>query len=259
MLIDTHAHLTDPGYGEAREIIDNMQNDNLDKIITVAYDVASSYKCVEIAKNNPNIYATVGVHPSDACRMEQGFDPIPALSKLVSHPKVVALGEIGLDYHYDDDKDVQKHWLDAQLSLLGSTDLPVSFHIRDAYEDTFDIVKAHKTDIKNGGVLHCYSGSYEYAKQYLDMGFYVSFSGSITFKNSVRAPEIVRKLPKDRLLIETDCPYLTPVPFRGKRNEPKYVTYQAQKIAEILGMGYKEAEELTRQNAYTLFKKMKRD
>lgn len=257
MLIDTHAHLTDARFDDVNEIISNMKKDNLDKIITVAYDVESSKKCVELAQNNPDIYATVGIHPSDACKINDSLSALETIEKLTSHPKVVALGEIGLDYHYDDDKDTQKYFLDAQLSLLGKTDLPVSFHIRDAYEDTFDIVKAHKENIKNGGVLHCYSGSYEYAKQYLDMGFYVSFSGSITFKNSVRAPEIIKKLPKDRILIETDCPYLTPVPHRGKRNEPKYVVYQAQKIAEILGLSYKETQELTLNNAYALFSKMR--
>lgn len=258
MLIDTHAHLTDARYEDLDQIIANMKNDNLDKIITVAYDIESSKRCVEIAQKYKDIYATVGVHPSDACRLID-IAKLDEIEKLTKHEKVVAYGEIGLDYHYDDDKNEQKKWFDAQLSLLGKTDLPVSLHIRDAYEDTFDIIKAHKADIKNGGVLHCYSGSYEYAKQYLDLGFYVSFSGSITFKNSVRAPEIIKKLPLDRLLIETDCPYLTPVPFRGKRNEPKFVTYQSQKIAEILGLEYKKTEEILRDNAYTLFKKMKQN
>lgn len=258
MLIDTHAHLTDPHFNGGKEIISNMSSDGLERIITVAYDLDSSYQCALIAENNESVYATVGVHPSDACRMPVGFDPIDQLRALCRHEKVVALGEIGLDYHYGDDKDVQKYWLCRQLELLGETDLPVSFHVRDSYEDMLNIVKANRANIKNSGVMHCFSGSKETAKIYVDMGFYISFSGSITFKNNAKAVDIIKSVPLDRILIETDSPYLTPVPFRGQVNTPAYVKYQAQKIAEVLSRDYDEIVDITTANAYALFKKMKR-
>ncbi len=255
MLIDTHCHLTDERYDGGKEIVARMQEDGLEKLITVAYDLPSSYRCVQIAEQNENVYATVGVHPSDSCRLSD--DPCNELLALCSHPKVVAYGEIGLDYHYGDDKQIQKKWLDKQLSLVGKSALPVSFHIREAYQDTFDLVKAHKADIQNGGVLHCYSGSYEYAKPYLDMGFYVSFSGVITFKNAGRLLDVVRALPLDRILIETDSPYMTPVPHRGKLNQPAFVKYQAEKIAELVGKTTEEIEAITTRNAYNAFPKLK--
>ena len=258
MLIDTHCHLTDPRYNGGQEIIDNMESDGLEKIITVAYDIPSSFACADIADKNANVYATAGVHPSDACRMEKGYDPIQDLRLALKREKVVALGEIGLDYHFGDDKDIQKHWLCRQLEVLAETNLPVSFHVRDSYEDMLSIVKQNKTNIKNGGVMHCFSGSYETAKIYVDMGFYISFAGPITFKNNNKAEQIIKNLPLERILIETDSPYLTPVPYRGQLNRPAYVKYQAQKIADVVGKDYEEIVDITTNNAYTLFTKMKR-
>lgn len=258
MLIDTHCHLTDPRYNGGQDIIDSMESDGLEKLITVAYDIPSSFACADIADKNANVYATAGIHPSDACKMDKNYDPILDLRNLLKREKVVALGEIGLDYHWDDDKDVQKYWLYRQLEVLGETDLPVSFHVRDSYEDMLSIVKENRTNIKNGGVMHCFSGSYETAKIYVDMGFYISFAGPITFKNNNKAEHIIKNLPLERILIETDSPYLTPVPFRGQLNRPAYVKYQAQKIAQLLNKDEQEIIDITTNNAYALFTKMKR-
>ena len=257
MLIDTHCHLTDARYDGGREIIDSMESDGLEKIITVAYDIPSSYECADLADKNANVYATAGIHPSDACRMDKNYDPIDELRALLKREKVVALGEIGLDYHWGDDKDVQKYWLRRQLELLGEISLPVSFHVRDSYEDMLAIVKENKSNIKNSGVMHCFSGSYETAKIYVDMGFYISFAGPITFKNNNKADYIIKNIPIERILIETDSPYLTPVPFRGQLNRPAFVRYQAQKIADVLEKDVQEIIDITTNNAYTLFTKMK--
>ncbi len=257
MLIDSHCHLTDERLKDhADDIVAALKQDGLEKVVTIGTDLKSSYECVRIAKKNPSVYATVGIFPSDACALEE--DPCDELLALSREEKVVAIGEIGLDYHYDDDKEKQQYWLDRQLSLAGAADLPVVFHIRDAYEDVWDLVRAHKNDLKRGGVLHCYSGSYEYARQFLDLGFYVSFSGTVTFKNAARAPECAVRLPLNRILIETDSPYLAPVPLRGTLNEPKNVLFTARKIAELRGISEEELADATTQNAYDVFFKMKK-
>jgi TatD DNase family protein len=257
MLIDSHCHLTDELLRDkAEDIINGLASVGIDKVVTIGIDLASSKECVALAQKHPSVYATVGIFPSDACLLTT--DPCEELLTISKDDNVVAIGEIGLDYHYDDDKDKQKYWFDRQLSLVGKADLPVVFHIRDAYEDVWDIVRAHKTDLKRGGVLHCYSGSYEYARQFLDLGFYVSFSGTVTFKNAAKAPECAAKLPLERILVETDSPYLAPVPLRGTLNEPKNVAYTARKIAEIRNITFEQVARATSQNAYDLFFKMKK-
>lgn len=259
MLIDTHAHLTDERYNGADDIISSMKECNLEKIICVGYDLKSSKDGLELARKNKDIYAAVGVHPSEANDFGADYDLSDELILLAKDPKTVAIGEIGLDYHYDDaDKINQDKLLNHQLDIVEKSGLPVIIHLRDAYEDMLKIIKANRHKLRAGGVMHCFSGSKETAMQYVDMGFYISFSGTITFKNSVKAPEIIKAVPKDRLLIETDCPYLAPHPFRGQLNEPKYVLYQALKVAEVLGISIEEAEELTRKNAYSLFTKMQK-
>lgn len=257
MLIDTHAHLTDERYGGAEKIIADMPDDGLERIITVGFDLDSSKKCVEIAEHNEAVYCAVGVHPSDTQKLTA--DPCDELTALSKSPKCVAIGEIGLDYFYPDtDRKVQNYWLDRQFELVQNCGLPVCFHVRDAYEDMFAAVKRNYAKIKNGAVLHCFSGSLETALSYIDMGFYISFSGSITFKNAKKFYDIIPALPLERILIETDSPYLTPHPHRGETNYPKMVRYQAEKIAEIRDMDYAEVERITTDNAYGIFKKMKR-
>lgn len=255
MLIDTHAHLTDTKYGGAREIIDSMEADGLERIITVGFNEFSSAYSVRIAEENEKIFAAVGVHPSDAAAVGQGY--LGTLADLCASEKCVAIGEIGLDYHYEDtDKKAQHRVLIEQLELVREKKLPAVFHVRDAYGDFYDIIKSHRDCLTAGAVMHCFSGSKETALAYVDMGYYISFSGSITFKNS-KAAEIIEALPLDRILIETDCPYLAPTPHRGEINYPKYVALQAQKIAEIRNMSVEEITEITRRNAYNAFPKLK--
>lgn len=257
MLIDTHAHLTDERYGGAREIIDNMAADGLERIITVGYDMESSLECRRIAESNAAIYFDAGVHPSDSQRLTA--DPADELIALCASPKCVAVGEIGLDYHYDDtDRKTQIYWLERQLEVVGQTGLPVCFHVRDAYEDFEAVIRRNIGELKGGAVLHCFSGSKETAEKFVDLGFYVSFSGSVTFSNAKKFYDVVPVVPRDRILIETDCPYLAPVPYRGTTNYPRYVIKQAEKIAEILDEDYSEIERLTTGNAYRIFRKMQR-
>lgn len=257
MLIDTHAHLTDERYGGAREIIDNMTADGLERIITVGYDMESSSECKRIAESNAAIYFDAGVHPSDSQRLTS--DPADELVALCADPKCVAVGEIGLDYHYDDtDRKTQIYWLERQLEVVDQTGLPVCFHVRDAYEDFETVIRRNLGKLKGGAVLHCYSGSKETAEKFVDLGFYVSFSGSVTFSNAKKFYDIVPVVPRDKILIETDCPYLAPVPYRGKTNYPRYVRKQAEKIAEILDEDYAAIERLTTDNAYRIFPKMQR-
>lgn len=257
MLIDTHAHLTDERYGGAEEIISGMESDGLEKIITVAYSLESARECVVLAEKNANVYAAVGIHPDDAQKLTS--DPRDELLALSRSPKCVAIGEIGLDYFYEGtDREKQNYWLDKQLELVAQAGLPVCFHVRDAYEDFSKSIKRNIKNIRSGAVLHCFSGSLETAKEYLDLGFYISFSGSITFKNAKKFPEIIKAVPLDRILVETDCPYLTPHPYRGSTNYPKMVRLTAEKIAEVLDKPLGEIERVTAENAYNIFTKMKR-
>lgn len=256
LLIDTHAHLTDACYGGADDLIAAMKTDGLDKIITVGYDLASSRAGLAIAAAHRDVYCAVGVHPSNAQALEA--DIFDALLSLTQAEKAVAVGEIGLDYHYDDtDRDKQLRWLNRQLDVVAACGLPVCFHVRDAYEDTQRALDARGADIRGGAVMHCFSGSKETALHYADRGYYISFAGAVTFKNANKFPEIIRALPLDRILVETDAPYLSPHPFRGETNYPKRVALTAQKIAEILGKDFEEIAALTRQNAYRAFPKMR--
>lgn len=251
MLIDSHAHLTDPRL-DADEIIAAMSADGLERIITVGYDLPSSVECVRIAENDEKVYCAVGIHPDDCQRLT--CDPTSELIRLAASTKCAAIGEIGLDYHYDGtEREVQKRWFSRQLELATELDKPVVFHIRDAYEDAEAIMRAYRGGLKRGGVVHCFSGSRETAEKFVDMGFYVSFTGSITFKNAKKFGDIVRALPMDRILVETDCPYLSPEPFRGKTNYPKMVSLVAEKIAEYRGTAVEEVVAATTKNAYALF------
>lgn len=255
-MIDSHAHINDERY-DVGLVASNMRADGLSKIVVVGYDVPSSYRALDIAKAYDDIYCAVGVHPSDcACLTDEQIDEMVALCR---HEKTVAYGEIGLDYYYDHvDRATQKDALIRQLYAVERSGLPAVFHLRDAYEDMERILRENRQCLKGGAVMHCFSGSKETALKYVDMGFYISFSGTITFKNAVKFPDIIKAIPLDRILIETDCPYLTPVPHRGKLNYPSYVKYQAEKIAEVLGRDVSEIERVTEQNTYNLFTKIKR-
>ncbi|WP_196595876.1 TatD family hydrolase [Pectinatus frisingensis] len=252
MLIDTHAHLDDNQYDQDRtEVINRAADEGVNLIINMGADMDSSHKAVQLAAQYDAIYAAVGVHPEEADGMTCDDDYV--LSELaVDNAKVLAIGEIGLDYHFrTDNKDVQKKVFIKQLDLARQLHLPVSIHARDAHADLMQVLKTEGRGVR--GVIHCYSGSWEMAEELFNMGWYIGADGPLTFKNAAKLPEIIRKMPMEKLLLETDCPYLAPVPQRGKRNEPAFVKYTAQKVAEIRNMQFAQVAEITTINAKNLF------
>lgn len=253
MLFDSHAHYHDERYDDDRhEALMKAYAEGVGHILAVSTDIASSKQNIKLAEQYGFVYAAVGVHPHDVINADEGC--ISELAELVSQSKkVVAIGETGLDYFYDNSpRDMQKIWFARQINLARELKKPVIVHDREAHEDTLRIITGEKAK-EAGGVLHCYTGSVEMAREILKNNFYISFGGAITFKNAKRAIEVVRYVPDDRLLIETDCPYLTPEPYRGRRNESGYVRLVAEKIAEIKNIGLDEVVSKTAENAKRLF------
>lgn len=250
-LIDVHAHLTDEIYQNLDEVVLRAKENDVNKIVCSSYNLSSAKLAVKIAKTYRNIFATVGIHPENIEDMES-IDAIDCIEKLAKSKKVVAIGEIGLDYHFrTDNKDKQKEIFAQQIQLANALSLPIVVHSRDAIGDTIDILKANK--VKKESLLHCYSGSMESANILMKLGFSFSFGGVVTFNNAKNVVEVVRNLPLNRILLETDCPYMTPVPYRGKRNEPSFLKYVAQKIAEIKEISVEELAKITSENAKRLF------
>ncbi|HKL73365.1 MAG TPA: TatD family hydrolase [Clostridia bacterium] len=256
-MIDTHAHLNDARlFPEIENIVSSMQKDNLSKIITVGYDLQSSKESYTLSKTYPDIYSVVGIHPHDAKTAKR--EDYEYFSKLSNDEKVVAIGEIGLDFYYDlSPRDVQERVFLEQLELAHCLKLPAVIHLRDAYQVMLNLLKDNKRLLEYGAVLHCYSGSKEMLKEYLKLGLYVSFGGSITFKNAMDKPSIVASTPLDMFMLETDCPYLTPVPYRGKTNYPAYVNLVKEKVADILAKENAEIDQITTKNAHTFFAKIR--
>lgn len=252
MLIDSHAHLDGERFDNDRDrLINALKDAGVDLIINPGADLSSSIKAVSLSEQYDNIYAAVGVHPHAAKEMDNST--IELLKSFTNRDKVVAIGEIGLDYHYDNSpRDIQKQRFKEQLDLAKEVKLPVIIHSRDATKDTFDILKETQ-DGSLEGVLHCYSGSVEIALEYIKLGFYISLAGTVTFKNAKMPKEVAKNIPMDKLLIETDSPYLTPEPHRGKRNEPIYVRYVAGTIAELRGISFEEVAKKTAENTKRLF------
>ena len=258
MLIDTHAHLTDSKYKDnLDELISSLKDNNVEKVFTVAYNKASIIDCVNLIEKYENIYAIIGVHPEDFNDFNK--ETADLIRKFASHPKVIAIGEIGLDYHYDNtNKPEQQRVFIEQLVLAHELKLPVCIHNRDSIGDCLEILKAHKHLLTYGGVVHCFSESVESYREIKKLGLKIAFGGTLTFKNSVSAPSVCREADMEDILLETDCPYLTPHPYRGKYiNEPKYTSLVAQKISELKGISYDSVVEITKQNALNLFKKAK--
>lgn len=253
MLIDSHAHLDDRRFNRDRDrLIKSLKSNGVDMVINVGADLQTSIKSVSLAEKYDNIYAAVGVHPHSAKEMDDST--IDVLKTFTKRDKVVAVGEIGLDYHYDNSpRDVQRKRFREQLDLAKEVDLPVIIHSRSATEDTYNILKEAQ-DGSLEGVLHCYSGSVEMAREYIKLGFYISIAGPVTFKNARVLKEVAKDVPLDKLLIETDAPYLTPEPHRGKRNEPVYVRYVAGTIAELRGISFEEVARATAENTKKLFR-----
>lgn len=253
MLFDTHAHFDDKRFDEDRDqILEKVFANGVKYILNASSSPDSIVNSIKLAEKYENIYAAVGVHPHNAGEMNNEL--LDKIKESLNHPKVVALGEIGLDYHYNfHPKEVQKEWLIKQIEVAKEAQYPVIIHNRESSEDMLDIIM--KTSVKDiGGVFHCFSGSMEMAKILLDNNFHLSFGGPITFKNAKKALEVIEYIPLERILIETDCPYLTPEPFRGRRNDSSFVSFVAKKIGEVRNISYEEVAEITTKNALGLFR-----
>lgn len=251
MLFDTHAHLDDGAFEEdRRELIESFQASGVGLILNPGWNLESSRSAVALAEHCPFIYAAVGSHPDAA--QEVNEEVLEEYRKLCKHEKVRAIGEIGIDYHYEDvPRQVQKQAFRAQMELAREVGLPVIIHEREAHEDGLAIIREFP-DVK--GVFHCFSGSAEMARQLVDMGWYIGFTGVLTFKNARRAIEAAKAVPLDRIVLETDCPYMAPEPFRGKRNHPGYLYRMAEKLAEIKGVSVEDAQRITYENGRRLYK-----
>ncbi len=251
-LIDTHAHLDFPEFSDLEAVLSRAAQKGVAEIITIGIDLPSSARAVELAQSRPELYATVGIHPHDAFDLDpRSLDRLRDLSR---RDRVLAVGEIGLDYYRDrQPRPLQRECLHRQLELACEVGLPVVFHIRDAYDDFMSIIKTYVGSLQ-GVVLHCFSGDWAIARRCLDLGFYLSVPGTVTFPKATKLQEVVRRAPLDRLLLETDAPYLTPVPFRGKPNEPSYVFHTAEKVAELRGASLTEVARQTTRNAHGVFR-----
>ena len=253
MLIDTHTHLDDARYNDDREaVIARARDAGIEAFLTIGCDLTTSQAAVSLADQYPFVYASVGVHPHEVKHIQD--DWYDEFRRLAKNKKIVAYGEIGLDYYYNHSSPKeQRERFREQIQLARELKLPVIIHTREAQEDTIAILKEEKaSDL--GGVFHCFSGDAWLAKDALDLGFYLSFSGILTFQSATMLREIAKNTPLDRVLIETDCPYLTPVPYRGKRNEPAYVSQVAKQLASLYERSLDEIAERTSENARRLFK-----
>jgi TatD DNase family protein len=252
MYFDSHAHLEDEKFHQDRDaLIQGLPGRGVSKVLNVGSTLETSRASVELASKYSFIYAAVGVHPHEVSSLGQG--DLEKLIIMAKAPKVVAIGEIGLDYYYDfSPRELQRQFFAEQIELAYELGLPIVVHNRDAHRDVLTILRERKEKIL-GGVMHCYSGSWEMAKEFMNLGLYISLGGPVTFKNAKRPVEVAQEVPLDRLLIETDSPYLTPTPYRGKRNDPGYVGLVAEKIAQIRGMAPDEIAKITWENAKKLF------
>ena len=250
-LFDTHAHLSDEAFDADRDgLIPKLPAAGVTRVIDVACDVRTAEKTLALIDRYPFIYGTIGMLPHDVRHMDNAM--MDRIVEIIKHPKMLALGEIGLDYHYDlSPREDQRRWFAEQLELAKQLGYPVVLHIREAFGDCMDILRAHRDGLR--GVMHCYSGSVETAYECLDLGLRFSFGGAVTFKNAKKPCEVVQKLPADSILLETDCPYMTPVPHRGERNDPSFMRLTAEKIAELRGVSVEEIAEQTYINANELF------
>lgn len=251
-LYDTHAHFDDPAFDADRDaLLSSMGDYGATLINNIGCDVPTSKASIALAEQYPFVYATVGHWPGNTYQMNE--EMLETYRQLAQHEKVVAIGEIGLDYHYEDTpRELQQYWFDRQMALADDLGLPVVIHEREAHEDGLNIVR--KWADKVPGVFHCFSGSAEMAKEIVKMGWYISFTGVLTFKNARRALEAAAAIPLDRLMIETDSPYMAPTPYRGKRNHSGYVGKVAEKLAEVKGISLEDAARITLENGKRFFR-----
>lgn len=248
-MIDTHAHLSNLENSE--EIISSMEREGLSAIVTIGTTVNDSKLNIQFASSHKNIFATVGIYPEYS--MATTEDDLKTITELASDENVVAIGEIGLDYHSENyDKITQKNIFLRQLKIADSVGKPFCVHCRNAAGDVYEILSQNKNLLKNSGLMHCYSEGKEWYKKFLELGMYLSFSGNITYKHN--DIDFIKDVPLDKILVETDSPYLSPVPHRGERNQPKNVSYVIEKLAEVLGMDFDELNRITTENAKRFYR-----
>lgn len=248
MIFDTHAHYDDEAFDDdRRDLLTHMREKGIEYIVNVGAGIESTAKTVELTEQYPFVYGAAGVHPSETAELTS--KDMEWIRETAGREKIVAIGEIGLDYYWPEpDREVQKKWFKEQLRLAEETGLPVIIHSRDAAADTLDVLKewdAHKTK----GVIHCFSYTWEIAREYLNMDYYFGIGGVLTFKNAKKLKEAVMNIPMEKILLETDCPYLAPEPYRGKRNQSEYIFYVAEQLAELKKISREEVVEITRNNA----------
>ena len=251
MIFETHAHYDDEQFDlDREELLSSMPEQGVGTIVNVSATYESCERVVELVKRYSFMYAAVGIHPDEVGSLNE--ERFQQMKELCKQEKVVAVGEIGLDYYWDNEShDVQKEWFVRQLDLARELNLPVLIHSREAAADTMEIMKEHGQGLR--GVILCYSYSKEQAKEYVKMGYYIGVGGVVTFKNARKLKETVEEIPLTSIVLETDCPYLAPVPFRGKRNNSSYIKYVAEEIAEIKGISYEAVVEQTEKNARDLY------
>jgi TatD DNase family protein len=258
MTFETHAHYDDDRFNEDRdEMIRQLPEAGVGVVINCGASPKSSRTTLALAEKYPHMYAAIGVHPSDISKMEDDF--LDWMKEKAGWDKTVAIGEIGLDYYWDKEPEVQeqqRYWFGRQMEVARETGLPIIVHSRDAAADTMQVMKAHRAE-EIPGVIHCYSYSKEMAMEFIKTGYYIGVGGVVTFKNAKKLIETVETIPLERILLETDCPYMAPEPYRGKRNSSLYLPYVIEKIAELKGVTVAEVERITEENARKLFPKVK--
>ena len=252
MIFDTHAHYDDDAFDEDRDVLlSGMREQNVEYIVNVGASMASSERSIKLAKKYPFVYAAVGVHPDEVGELDE--EKFTKLREWTAHEKVKAVGEIGLDYYWDKEKhDLQKHWFMRQMELASEVKLPMIVHSREAAKDTLDMVIAAKP-LNLSGIIHCYSYSVEIAREYLNMGYYLGIGGVLTFKNAKKLKEVAEYTPLSQIVLETDCPYLAPVPFRAKRNDSSKLSYVAEELAAIKQIPVEEVIRITNENGRRLY------
>ncbi len=247
-IFDAHAHYDDKWFDEDRSaLLSSMPENGVSYIVNAAVDIATAKTAIGFAEQYPHLYACAGIHPENLEGLEDDY--LDQLTEMLRHPKVVALGEIGLDYHWDIEKPLQQRVFEEQLRLAKELGVPVVIHDREAHGDVMELVRKYQPK----GLMHCYSGSVEMLKEVIKLGMSISLGGTVTFKNARVPVEVAAAVPLDRLLLETDAPYLSPVPYRGKRNDSRNIAYTAERIAEIRGMDAQELIDITTENAKRLY------
>ena len=249
-MIDTHSHINMIESLSLDEIIKNAFDNGIDKIIVPSAYPADMENIMDLVNKYDNVYGMLGIHPSEVKSWDDSF--IEKIKNYAKNSKIAAIGEIGLDYYWDKSfNDLQKEVFIKQIKLANELNLPIDIHDREAHKDTYDIIQEHNNGSKV--IMHCFSGSVEFAGECVKAGFYLGIGGVVTFKNAVKMKEVAKDIPLERILLETDAPYLTPVPFRGKENQPAYVKYVAEEIASLRGISVEEVAQITTENAKTVF------